>query len=144
MPAALRASYETGQLALRRGPNRIVLIIMAVIFDLYWLANFKSAPTMLVASLLFRAGFSCLVALFVVLDIGNRLGRAHGPAVVTVAVMATLISSVLFVMEPEAITTNMSDVRSIPLIRVQPTAVVSTRSYGRPGASQGNGASPSG
>jgi len=116
LPAGMRAIYDAGQLAERRSPNRIVLIIMAIIFDLYWLANVKSAPTMLLPSLILRAGFTCLVAVFVLLDQPNRLGRAYGPAVVLLAVMATLISAALFVMEPAANTTNISDVRSIPLI----------------------------
>ena len=116
VPPDLRPIYDAEQLAQRRIPNRCVLIIMAIIFDLYWLANVKSAPTMLLPSLILRAGFTCLVAVFIALDQSNRLGRAYGPAVVMLAVMGTLISAVLFVMEPAAITTNMTDVRSIPLI----------------------------
>jgi diguanylate cyclase (GGDEF)-like protein len=116
MPTDLRAIYDAGQLAERRVPNRVVLIIMAIFFDLYWLANLNSAPTLLFPSLILRAGLTGLVAVFVLLDRHNRLGCAYGPAVVTLAVIATLISALLFVMEPAANTTNLTDVRSIPLI----------------------------
>jgi len=116
LPPDLRVRYDAEQLAERRIPNRIVLVIVAIIFDLYWLANFNSAPTMLVPSFVFRAGLTCLVAAFVVLDWRDRLGRAYGAAVVALAVLATLVSAVLFVMEPAGNTTNLADVRSIPLI----------------------------
>ncbi len=116
VPANLRALYEDEQLAERRIPNRIVLVIMAIIFDFYWLANLEFAPTMLLPSLILRSGLTGLVAGFIVFDKRNRLGRAYGPAVVMLAVMATLVSTVLFVMEPAGNTTNLSDVRSIPLI----------------------------
>jgi hypothetical protein len=57
-----------------------------------------------------------LLAGFVILDKRDRLGRAYGPALVTLAVLATVISAVLAVMTPAGSTTSMSDVRSIPLI----------------------------
>jgi hypothetical protein len=116
VPADLRAEYDAEQLAQRRTPNRIVLVMMAIIFDLYWLANFRSAPTILLSSLILRGGMTCLVAVFIMFDERNRLGRAYGPAVVILSVMATLLSAALFVMEPASTTTNMTDVRSIPLI----------------------------
>ncbi len=50
------------------------------------------------------------------LDRANRLGRFYGPALVTVAVMAAVISAILTVMTPATTTRNMSDIRSIPLI----------------------------
>lgn len=116
IPADLRAIYDAEQLAERRVPNRVVLIVMALIFDSYWVANIESAPTILLPSLILRAGLTGMVAIFLVLDQRNRLGRAYGAAVVILAVMATLISTILFVMEPATNTTNGSDVRSIPLI----------------------------
>ncbi len=116
LPAELRPIYDHEQLALRRGHNRRVLIIMTIIFDLFWLAQFKSAPAILLPSLMLRAGMTVLLAAFVMLDGRNRLGRAYGTALVTIAVMATVISAVLTVMTPATTTTNMSDIRSIPLI----------------------------
>jgi len=116
LPNGLRAIYLTGQLAQRRGHNRRVLIIMTVIFDLFWLAQFKTAPMLLVPSLIFRIGMTFLLGIFLMLDKHNRLGRAYGPALVSLAVMATVISAVLTVMTPAGTTTTMSDVRSIPLI----------------------------
>jgi diguanylate cyclase (GGDEF)-like protein len=116
LPAELRAVYDAEHLALRRGHNRRIMIVMTIIFDLFWLAQLKSVPTLVLPSLVFRAGMTSLLAVFVALDRRDKLGRAYGPALVTLAVMATVISAVLCVMTPADNTTTMSDVRSIPLI----------------------------
>jgi hypothetical protein len=44
------------------------LIIMSIIFDLFWLAQFKSAPAILLPSFVLRAGLTALLATFVMLD----------------------------------------------------------------------------
>ncbi len=116
LPTEMRPIYDTEHLALRRGHNRRIMIIMTIIFDLFWLAQFKSVPTLVIPSLIFRAGMTTMLAAFVMLDVRDRLGRAYGPALVTLAVMATVISAVLSIMTPADSTTSMSDVRSIPLI----------------------------
>ncbi len=116
LPAELRLSYEAEQLAHRRGHNRRVMIVMTIIFDLYWLAQIKSAPELLPPSLIFRIGMTFLLAAFVTLDKRNWLGRAYGSALVMCAVMTTVISCVLTVMTPADSTTTISDIRSIPLI----------------------------
>jgi diguanylate cyclase (GGDEF)-like protein len=116
LPAELRPLYNAEHLAVRRGHNRRVMIVLTIIFDLFWLAQFKSVPTIVLPSFIFRAAMTALLAAFVVLDQRDRLGRAYGPALVTLAVLATVVSAVLSIMTPADSTTNMSDVRSIPLI----------------------------
>jgi len=117
MPRKLLARYQRDQLAQRRPHNRRVLLAMLVIFDLFVLAQHKSAPEIVPLSAVLRfAVMTPGVLLFVFLDGRNRLGRAYGPFLVTLAVLASVISAVLIYLTYGTTTTNMSDVRATPLI----------------------------
>jgi len=135
MPPGLAPRYLREQLAARQPHNRRVLLITAIIFNLFWFAQFKTAPEILPLSALLRfALMSPAVLLFLVLDSRGLLDRIYGPCLVTLGVMAGIITAILTVRTHGTTMTNLSDVRATPLIllatglvmRLTPVEVVST------------------
>jgi len=117
VPAALRRNYLREQLAGRQPHNRRVVLVLAIIFDLYCFAQFKSAPEIVPLSAVLRfAVFSPAVLLFLLLDQRGWLDPIYGPCLVTLGVMAGLISAVLTLRTHGTTTTNLSDIRATPLI----------------------------
>jgi len=117
MPEVFRARYAEDQFALRRRGNRRVIIIMTVIFDLFLLAQMKSAPEILHASVVLRMGVVTPVALaFALIEMRGRLRRLYGPFLVTAAVLPTVVSAVLMLLTSPHNTNAISDIHAIPLI----------------------------
>jgi diguanylate cyclase (GGDEF)-like protein len=117
MPAVFQPRYAAEQFATRRAGNRRVIIIMTIIFDLFLLAQFRSAPEILRASAVLRLGAVTPVALaFVLLDMNGRLRRFYGLFLVTAAALPTIVSAVLILMTDPQNTTALSDIHATPLI----------------------------
>ncbi len=117
MPAKFRPAFMAEQFAQRRAHNRRVLVILTVIFDLFWLAQFKSAPEILALSFWLRmAVMTPAVLAFVVLDRVGRIGRLYSPILITLAVTAGVISAILLFLTHGTTHTNASDIRATPLI----------------------------
>jgi diguanylate cyclase (GGDEF)-like protein len=115
IPRSLCADYRAGQLASRRPHNRHVVIWLILLFDLFWIGQFSSAPELVVLSGIFRFGLlTPLVLLFLWVDRRDRLGRFYEAALLAVAVAPALITAVLCVRTTSS--TTMSDVRATPLI----------------------------
>jgi diguanylate cyclase (GGDEF)-like protein len=117
LPVKLRPAFLAEQLQQRRLHNRRVLLILTIIFDLFWVAQFKSAPEIITLSFWLRAGLMTpAVVAFMMLDKYGRIGRFYSPALVTLAVMAGVISAVLLYLTYGSTHTNDSDIHATPLI----------------------------
>jgi diguanylate cyclase (GGDEF)-like protein len=115
IPPSLRAPYQAQQLATRRPHNRRVVLGLTVLFDLFWLSQFNTAPELVFLSGIFRFAFlTPLAILFLWLDRHGRLGRAYEAALLAIAVAPALITAVLCVRTTSTLT--LSDVRATPLI----------------------------
>ncbi len=117
LPKQLQARFRAGQLADRRRHNRIVLLLFAVMFDLFLVNEVKTAPDILALSAWLRlAVYTPLVVLFVGLDWCGRLNRLYGPCLAGLGALPTLLSAILVLQASPADVNGIADVASIPLI----------------------------
>jgi hypothetical protein len=115
IPADVRAAYRTDQRAARRPNNRRVVIGLAITFDLFLLAQFKSAPELVPLSAILRLlVFTPTCLLFLLLDYRRRLDRFYEPMLLLLAGMAAIFSAILCVRTTSPGT--LSDLRATPLI----------------------------
>jgi diguanylate cyclase (GGDEF)-like protein len=117
LPGVLRPRYNAEQHAARCPNNRLVVLVMTIIFDMFLFSQFHTAPEILRASAILR-GFvvTPAVLLFVLADDRGLLKRAYGVCLVTVAVLPTLISTILILMTNAGNSNAMADIHATPLI----------------------------
>jgi diguanylate cyclase (GGDEF)-like protein len=117
LPAMLRGRYEAEQLAIRRPYNRFVLLMMAVIFDLFLFSQRHTAPEIVQLSAILRfCVCTPALILFFVLDVRGGLQKYYGLAMVTAAVLPTAASAVLILRTDTGNVNAMADVYATPLI----------------------------
>lgn len=115
IPAALRAEYKAERLQQCRQFNRRLFVAMTLIFDLYWLGEYISAPELVTLSGLLRFGLMTpCVLLFTALDRRGLIGRHYGAWLLALSVTPALISAVLCIRA--ASPAALLDIRATPLI----------------------------
>ena len=119
IPAPLRPLYDAEQQANRHGYNTWALITFAIVFDLFLLAQLRSAPELVWLSAMLRlAVLTPSYAAFILRDRRPGLGRLYDPLILVLAVMPVAISAILCLC-----TTSPSTLSDI---RVTPTIILST------------------
>jgi diguanylate cyclase (GGDEF)-like protein len=115
IPAALRPAYDTEQQVSRRHYNEMALISFATLFDLFLLAQLRSAPELVALSALLRLGvMTPCYAAFIWLDRRRGLGRLYDPLILVLALLPIVISALLCMRTTSA--TTLSDIRATPII----------------------------
>ncbi len=115
IPAALRRDFAAERLLQCRQFNRRLLIIMTLIFDLYWVGEFATAPEILSLSGLLRFGvMTPAVLLFTALDQRGRVGRHYNAWLLLLTIAPCMISSLLYirVSSPAA----LAEIHAMPLV----------------------------
>jgi diguanylate cyclase (GGDEF)-like protein len=94
LPGSLLAAFKDAGDVSRRLNNRYVIVALTVLFDLFWLPQWQSAPDIVTSSGVLRfALFTPLTLLFVGLDLRGRLGRLYDPLLLLIAVTPCLITA---------------------------------------------------
>ncbi len=113
----LRTLYDTDRIGQRRRQIRIALAVIAILFDLFGLAMFKSDPSIAEPSLILRAGMTVVVFIFFIVDRRSLLGRAYSPTLLLLTGMVNVNSEMLIYTDPAAASlTNMYNIFAFPLI----------------------------
>ncbi len=116
MPRALRAAYAAERLEQCRLFNRRMLLALTLIFDLYWVNEFFSAPEIVSQSGLLRFGLMTpAVLLFTLLDLRGWIGRYYALGLLVLTLMPALISALLCIRLAPA-TASPLDIGAAPLI----------------------------
>ncbi len=117
IPDFLAPRYFATQSVERQDHNRLSIIIMTIIFDLFLFVQVKTAPEIFVLSAILRLCVMTPAALaFIILDIQNRLEKFYGPFITVLAIAPTLISEPLIMLTSAGNANALSDVRATPLI----------------------------
>ncbi len=115
IPVPLWGLYAAHQRAAYRRQNRMVVMILIAIFDLFWFMQWQSAPELVPLSGVLRLMVATPLALaFLLLDWRDRLGRFYEPLLVAQAAACGLISAVLCVRTTSL--TTLSDIRATTLV----------------------------
>jgi diguanylate cyclase (GGDEF)-like protein len=115
IPAAMQGDYAAERLQQCRQFNRRLLILLTLVFDVYWVGEFISAPEILSLSGLLRFGLMTpAVILFVALDRQDRIGRHYGGWLLLLTVAPAFISALLCIRTSSI--AAMLDIRATPLI----------------------------
>lgn len=124
IPDFLAPRYFATQSIERQDHNRLSIIIMTIIFDLFLFVQIKTAPEIFVLSAILRLCVMTPAVLgFIILDIQNRLKKFYGPFITVLAVAPTLISEPLILLTNANNANALSDIRATPLI-LMATALV--------------------
>jgi diguanylate cyclase (GGDEF)-like protein len=117
LPAMFKARYVAETQAIRCPNNRRVILVMTILFDLFLMAQFQTAPEIVRASALLRCFVvTPTVLLFFILDAGGMLRRSYGGALVMVAVLPTAISVILILRTNAHNPNAIADIYATPLI----------------------------
>ncbi|HYP62594.1 MAG TPA: diguanylate cyclase [Acidocella sp.] len=115
IPAPLQADYAVERLQQCRLFNRRLLILLTLVFDVYWVGEFVSAPEIVSLSGLLRFGLMTpAVILFVAWDRQGKIGRYYGGWLLLLTLVPALISALLCIRASSA--AAMLDIRATPLI----------------------------
>jgi hypothetical protein len=113
VPAPLRADYEAERLQQCRLFNRRLLILLTLVFDVYWVGEFVSAPEIVSLSGLLRFGLMTpAVILFVALDRQGKIGRHYGGWLLLLTMAPAFISALLCIRSTSA--AALLDIRATP------------------------------
>jgi diguanylate cyclase (GGDEF)-like protein len=130
IPAGLRAVFRAEGDRARRTSNRIVILVLTLLFDLFWWPQWQSAPDIVLASGVLRlAVFTPCAMLFCVLDFYCLLGRFYEPALLCLALAPSLITAYLclqtaeMLAQPEIYGTPLILLYTCILLRLHPIAV---------------------
>jgi diguanylate cyclase (GGDEF)-like protein len=115
LPAGLHAAFSTATERYSRPSNRRVVMLLILVFDVFWLSQWKTTPDILVPSGILRLAFLTPCALlFYVLDSRDRLGRFYDLFLLALAVAPSIITTILCLMTKEMVA--MPEIYGTPLI----------------------------